>query len=494
MNNIRSDARNDCHHALADAASDKAKWELTELDSQLALEWTRRELALVVSSITLEGILRRRMEKCVNTIAEERGNQRLKEWMSSEFVIGQRKRLEKDKGQARERVEKEMKVASERAEREGRLWRKQGFFDPQNPWEAGLKFIDEQWAAGIEGEHLALGEVVSHFNELVKRNAPRTFSGEMKTRLTFVEQVMQRFEHWHPQRENEWDLMDITIKRLSDADSEQDYQYPQPDPQVTGRFVTLRPSQSQARLCSATVYDVEGRDKEFICDIIKKNTTRSVIGVDPALIDSIPENDYLIYFSSPSGKEPVFIQRNRELWWNRLEQMNGNSSTFYFSPQGVSKGGQCVFSQEGTISHIFIFLTTPSRLRLHLLHRRYRVMSVSIRENNKELLRISSDEIPKELRLQDFELDRFGPGRHELELAVSVVKTPTNLKDPGRYFLRDILIEFFNDSSSLSRVGKHRSNLTTMVKHGSADAESGRIQDTDVEEVLIGNEILSYDL
>jgi hypothetical protein len=97
MNNLWSDARNDCHHALADAASDKAKWELTELDSQLALEWTRRELALVVSSITLEGILRQRMEKCVNTIAEDRGDQRLKEWMSSEFVVGQRERLEKGK-------------------------------------------------------------------------------------------------------------------------------------------------------------------------------------------------------------------------------------------------------------------------------------------------------------------------------------------------------------------------------------------------------------
>jgi hypothetical protein len=266
----------------------------------------------------------------------------------------------REKWQARERVEKKMKVASERAEREGRLWRNQGFFNPQNPWEVGLKFIDEQWAAAIQGGHLALGEVVSHLNELVKRNAPRTFSGEMKTRLTFVEQIMQRFEHWRPQRENEWHLMDATIKCLSDADSEQDYQYPQPDLQDTGKFVTLRPWQSQARVCSATVYDVEGRDKEVICDIIKKSTTRSVIGVDPALVDSIPENDHLIYISSPSGKEPLFIQRNRELLWNRLEQTSGNSSTFYFSPQGVSKGGQCVFSQGGTISHIFIFLATPS--------------------------------------------------------------------------------------------------------------------------------------
>jgi len=40
--------------------------------------------------------------------------------------------------------------------------------------------------------------------------------------------------------------------------------------------------------------------------------------------------------------------------------------------------------------------------------------------NSKELRRISTSEIPKEPRLQDFELDRFGPGRHELELVVAV--------------------------------------------------------------------------
>jgi hypothetical protein len=151
MSNIRSDARNDCHHALADAASDKAKWELTELDSQLMWVWTRRELSLVVSSVKLEGILRRRMEECIAkvtkeresgrlnermrsiyNVSEERENQRLKEWMNSEFVVERRKRLGKEWRQTRERMEKEMKGASERAEREGRLWRDQGPFDPQD--------------------------------------------------------------------------------------------------------------------------------------------------------------------------------------------------------------------------------------------------------------------------------------------------------------------------------------------------------------------------
>ena len=58
MNHIDSDARKDCHHALADAASDEGKWELTELDTRLAWEWTRCELSLVVASNKLEDILR----------------------------------------------------------------------------------------------------------------------------------------------------------------------------------------------------------------------------------------------------------------------------------------------------------------------------------------------------------------------------------------------------------------------------------------------------
>lgn len=130
-----------------------------ELDSQLAWEWTRRELSLVVSSIKLESILKWRMEECLNKVAEERKNGRLKEWMWSEFVIGQRKRLEKEREQTKERMEREMKGASERAEREGRPWKDQEPFHPR--WEAALKFIDKQWSAGIEGGHSAPENAVS---------------------------------------------------------------------------------------------------------------------------------------------------------------------------------------------------------------------------------------------------------------------------------------------------------------------------------------------
>ena len=243
---MRSDARNDCHHALADSASDKAKWELTELDSQLAWEWTRREMSLAVSSITLEGILHRRMEDCIDKIAKGWRNQRLKEWMWSEFIIGQRKRLDQENGQRKERMEGEMKAASEWAEREGRLWRDQGEFNPQYQWEDGMKFIDEKWAACIEGGHSALENVERDLKKLAKGNAPWGFSGD--SMKTSVEQVRRRFKHcrWHPQRKSERCLMDSIIKRLSNADSEQDYQYPQPDLQVTGKFVKLAPLQTQS--------------------------------------------------------------------------------------------------------------------------------------------------------------------------------------------------------------------------------------------------------
>jgi len=46
----------------------------------------------------------------------------------------------------------------------------------------------------------------------------------------------------------------------------------------------------------------------------------------------------------------------------------------------------------------------------------------------------------EQLQLQDFELNSFEPGRHELEL---VVRGRVGV---DAYFLRDILVEFFEDS------------------------------------------------
>jgi hypothetical protein len=172
----------------------------------------------------------------------------------------------------------------------------------------------------------------------MKVEAPESrFCGD-KERFDFVKQVGQRFKHWHTQHENERREMDATIKRISETDNEHlddAYQYPQPGFQATGRFmwfVDVARSQSLANICSANVYDVGRCNQDVICAVIKKSTTRSVINVDPDLVDSIPENDHLLYINSFGGKEPAFIQRNRDRWW---DQQTSNSSTFYFSPQVV---------------------------------------------------------------------------------------------------------------------------------------------------------------
>ncbi len=200
--------------------------------------------------------------------------------------------------------------------------------------------------------------------------------------------------------------------------------------------------QSVAKLCSATVYDVSDCDDDPVYDVIQKKTTRSVINVPPRLVDSIPENNHLLYLSSNGGQEPPFIQRNRDRWWD--QQIN-NSSTFYFSPQWVFP--TYVYSKSHTIAHIFIFLLTRTRLRLHLLHHREDQVSVSIQEKDNEVRFISADEISEELRLQDFELDWFEPGRHELQLVVR------ESSEEGLYCLRDILVEFFGHLSSHSTEG-----------------------------------------
>ncbi len=439
MNSIRSDAQYDCYHALTDRTSEKAKWELTELDMQLAFEWTRREWSLVVSSSELECILHRRKEECINQIVKERENGPLGEWMHSEFVVGRQKRLEKEREQARERMKEETKVSAERAESEGRAWGVQEIFSPERMWEAGQKFIDKQWRAIIESKKVALP---SDLGRLVKRITTWSEDRKDEARRTFVEQVRGRFKHWQHQRRNEKDEMDAIVERISNADTnhlDDAYQYPEWDSQTTHKFVELWRSQSVAKFCSATLYDVSRCDDDPIYDVIQKKTTRSVIYVPSHLVDSIPENNHLLYLSSKGGQEPPFVQWNRDRWW---DQQTSNSSTFYFSSQMVSSN--YVYSHSHTIAHIFIFLQTRTCLRLHLLHRRENRVSVSIQEKDNEVRFISADEISEQLRLQDFELNWFEPGRHELQLVIR------ESEESGQYFLRDILVEFFENLSSHS--------------------------------------------
>ncbi|KDR71527.1 hypothetical protein GALMADRAFT_253848 [Galerina marginata CBS 339.88] len=471
------DALYDCQHVSADAASEKAKLELTELDFQLARECTSRELFLVSSSTKIEGVLERRMKECM--IVEDRENGGLKEWMLSEFWIGRTKRLEKERRQAKDRMEKTMKDASERAEREGRPWSDREL-EPFSPrWKKALELIDKQWLAGIElqGDHAGLQDTAS--DELDKQL--RDIRWGRQEQVKFVKQFRQPFEHWHPRREIEQSEMDATIERISNlkADSNGEdlddaYQYPLPEQSVTSKFVQLKylKSQRMARAYSATVYDVKDcDDKDLILDVIKMSNTRSVINVDPALVDSIPENDHLLYIGT-SGKEPAFIQRNRNRWW---DQQTGNSSTFYFCPETTDRTGAGVSSDISTIAHIYIFLKMPSRLRLRLLHRHDNDTSVAFQEKQekgKKLHPFTSREIPEynpnQLRLQDFDSDQvFEPGRHELELVVT--------SDDVFYFLRDILTEFLDDSPSDSSLDDTGNNLATKVEQGDTDVGSSGI-------------------
>ena len=466
LGSIRYDARFDCHHALTDRTSDKAKWELIELDRQLASEWARREWSLLVSSFELEDILHQRMEECVKQVVTEWENDRLGVRLRSEFRVERRKRLKKEREEAKERMDKEMKNNAERAEAEGRAWRDHsGDFSPKVMWEDGQQFIDKQWQEAIEGRET---EGESRLDQLVESNTPRSSERESeknKARRIFVEQVGSRFTHWQSQRRSERDEMDATIKRIRDADFvhlDDAYQYPEPSWNTFGKFVRLVPGLAVApsKVFFATVYDLEGWGKEVICDVIQNSATRSVINVGPDLVNSIPENDHLLYLSSYGDhwQEPPFIQRNRERWW---KQQTNNSSTFYFSPQYVRALGHCVASGSGTIAHIFIFLRSRTRLRLRLLHYCYESTSVSIREKSNMLQDlITTDEIPTELQLQDFELDQLEPGEHELELVVDSIE--------GGYCLRDIFVEFFEDLVPDKDVGieQNASDLPTGIEEG----------------------------
>src|SRR6266511_2809594 len=126
------------------------------------------------------------MEKCIGQIMDERENEQLKRWMGSEFEVGRRKRLEKEREQAKERVEKEMKISAEHAEREGREWR-----ESKKVWDKEQMFIDEQWRGVIEGREGVL-----------KEDYQRWYS-EGSQRRIFVDTVMTSFMHWRNQGKNE---------------------------------------------------------------------------------------------------------------------------------------------------------------------------------------------------------------------------------------------------------------------------------------------------
>lgn len=443
MNVLRDDARNDCHHALVDPTSEKAEWELTELDVQLAWEWTRRELMFIHLSAKLEDILHRRMEECVAKL-EEGGKKHLRDWLWSEFWIGQRKRVEREREQAKARMIEEQKAAAGRAEREGRPWKDGVAFDNVGvTWQAGQEFIDRQWKKATQrGVSYSEEEATFKLNKLVKKHEAVAWDSQQMARLAFMEQLKPRFEHWNTKRAKERRAMEDTIERISKADFndlDEAYYYPEAQAALAmhSRFTSLAGLSEKdrafaAKYSSATVYDVWDCGIEVVRDFINSSSPRSLIKVRPNLIASIPDNVHLLYVN---GRVPSFIRRNRDRWW---DEQTSNSSTFYLSPQYI--GRQYVYSRNSTIAHIMVFVKTATYLRLRLLHRRGGQAFITIRDikQAKVLHLIPTDKIPEEPRLQDFELGRFEQGKYELELVVS------KGEGGGDYGLRDILVDFLD--------------------------------------------------
>lgn len=450
MTQLLTDARNDCHEALAVPNSEKAKWESTELDCLAAWEWTRREQGLLVSSMAVEAILYRRMEGCISKIHSERKDDRLRDWMKSEFHVGQRMRLEKERQEAKERMEGTMRNASDRAERKGRSWKVHGNLKKFVPkWQDGQKFIEEQWSSAIDGGFSAQDSSLG-LDTLINQNVPWSSRADDQPRLRFIHSIKQRFSFWHPQREIERCEMDATIQAIHDPDAqrsrghqERAYSYPEPDREATRRFSMLKYSESKGKLCSAVVYDVRDCEQDVVNLVISKPTTQSVINVRPDIVPSIPENPHLLFLSCSrgQGEEPPFVPKNRDQWWDR---QTGNASIFYFTPDGLSSAAVHTYTS-APIAHILIHLTSPSRVRLRMLHRADSGISVVIQEGLNEFLR-TSEKISQNLQLQDLDAYDLQPGRHILQ----VVPHRDSTDNHGHYCLRDIFVEFLEPTLKLS--------------------------------------------
>lgn len=398
MRVIFTTARNDCQYALANPTSEHAEWELTELDTRLLWEWTKRELNLLDLSIRIEDILRDRMDECIETVVQERQNERLRGWFTSEADIGWRKRLEYERDQAKKRMEEAGNTSADRAGKVERSNGEGGFHDVGRMWQVAEDFIDKKWTGAIEGGGLSWESSVSDLERL-RLAEEKQHGGPENPRCTFVKELKPRFAHWDTQREKERHAMENTVKEIRKADFEkldQAYTYPESSRLATAihsRFAAnlSRFSRKDALFAvnhgSATVYLVNGHDIGH-CDL-QKSTARSVIGLLDNLVKQI-KNEHFLYVGGPYGHklDVPFVQQNRDRWWEWAEQQTVNSSTFYLSPYGVTNDG--VFGvNETRIAHIMIFISTSTRLRLRLLHSREGNADVSICKDEVNLRRMA---------------------------------------------------------------------------------------------------------
>jgi hypothetical protein len=121
MQKILKTGKRSCHYASSDPGSEEAKWEIGGLDILLALEWMKRDVALLEFSIELENILEGKMEKYIEVIKRKDVNeqQRLTTWMRSEFKVWQQKRLVIEMVQAKARMLEAWEAGANRAEKRG---------------------------------------------------------------------------------------------------------------------------------------------------------------------------------------------------------------------------------------------------------------------------------------------------------------------------------------------------------------------------------------
>ncbi|KAH9477064.1 hypothetical protein JR316_0010980 [Psilocybe cubensis] len=425
--------------------SEKITWEGTEWDLQRAWECLKRELAVLKASVKLEEVLRGKMV----AFCAQQEQEHLREWALTQFTIGRRKRLERERDQARERMNREMNSAEGLAEEYGRPWNQQGIFNPQGAWSHGMILMEGEWRDALQEDGQKPSGIadLKAYLERASDGWPFLFSDSHQTRFRFVKEVRQRLKQLNcdSHRNNERLVIDEKIERIRhtvySSDLQNVYQYPIAYNSTCGRFADLHGTTSLelAKLYASTVYGVQGCNNEIILEVIKNKTARSVTGVPLELVDSIPENEHLLYISGPDGckiEQPAFIQRNRDRWW---DLQTGNSFMFFHTPEGPWQASLRDFTISETLAQIFVYITTASSIKIRLLHCGELLANASevyVRHNGEKLISIPLDDLTEELVSESFELGRFEPGRYQMELVA---------KSHGSYVLQNLFIDFIDE-------------------------------------------------
>lgn len=415
---MRDNAQTECHEALKDPTSPKAKWELIEIEGQIVWAWAKRELMLLELAQQLEdNNLHPKMKLCTSIITGNGKDKQLESWMKSEYESGRRDRLLQDRYDTRHRLltARNKSYELDHLVDPGPMRRSE--FYPQ--WGTIIDFLDEEWQAGINYQWTKRVELEKKLETLIKKSEEE--QAQFPERSDFLEQLKHQisYSNWRPQHKMEEELMKTAANNICNMplnsqkeDLEKAYRYPDKSSKAMARFVFLPFSIPHAKVCSAIVYDVFDCNKEAVCSVIARSTTCSVVRVDPQILPFISPNNHLLFLSCFEGKgeEPAFINQNRNRWW---EQQTANTSIFYYTPM-LADSEDCMTTDKTTSAHIFVFLVTPCTIKINLLHCGLNAIDVTIQEKGKELARISG--IPSEHEFQEFSPFLLQPGRHDLEV------------------------------------------------------------------------------